>query len=217
VQRHLPEFRIVTYDRRGYGESAALSPAVTPADHAHDLLTILDGRHAIVVGHSYGGNVALHAATLAPELFDAVGNWESSMCWLAGWPADHIDEVHALAQTEDPRMLGERMGRGLIGAAAWGGLDEAGRELRRVEGTAFARDMSFILDEPYDLGAVKSPFLHGVGTETSAAHAMGARLLAERTGVEPFVLDGVGHLAHIQAPDRWAEFVRAVVALARPK
>ena len=216
VQRHLPEFRVVTYDRRGYGESAALPLAASLADHAHDLLGVLAGRRAVVVGHSFGGNVALHAATLRPELFAAVGTWESSMCWLPGWPAEHIDEVRALAETDDVRMLGERMGRALIGPPAWDRLDEPGRELRRVEGHAFALDMSFILAEPYDVHDVKVPFSHGVGGDTKAPHLVGARLLAGQTGVEAVVTDGVSHLAHIQAPDRWAQFVRAVLALARP-
>jgi pimeloyl-ACP methyl ester carboxylesterase len=216
VQRHLPEFRVVTYDRRGYGESAALPLAASLADHAHDLLRVLEGRRAVVVGHSFGGNVALHAVTLQPELFAAVGIWESSMCWLPGWPAEHIDEVRALAETDDTRMLGERMGRALIGPTAWDRLDEAGRELRRVEGHAFALDMSFILEEPYDVHDVKVPFSHGVGGDTEGAHSVGARLLAQQTGVDAVVVDGVSHLAHIQAPHQWAQFVRAVLALVRP-
>ena len=136
------------------------------------------------------------------------------MCWLPGWPVEHIDEVRALAETDEPKELGERMGRALIGPGAWDRLDEAGRELRRVEGHAFALDMSFILEEPYDVRDVKVPFSHGVGTDTTGPHAVGAQLLAEQTGVEATVIDGVSHLAHIQAPDRWANFVRAVLALA---
>src|SRR5262249_34294075 len=158
------ECRVVTYDRRGYGDSASLLPATSPADHAHDLLGILDGQRAVVVGHSYGGNVALHAATLSPELFAARGIWVTSMCWPPGWPAEHVAEVRALAETPDPRQLGESMARALAGPGAWDRLDDAGRELRRVEGQAFARDMSFILDQPYDLGDVTVPFSHGVGT-----------------------------------------------------
>jgi pimeloyl-ACP methyl ester carboxylesterase len=214
VQRHLAEYRVVTYDRRGYGDSAALPLATSMADHAHDLLTVLDGRRAVVVGHSFGGNVALQAATLQPDMFAAIGIWETSMCWLPGWPANHVNEVRALADTDDPRQLAERMGRALIGPEAWDRLDHAGRELRRVEGHAFALDMSFLLHEPYDLHDVTMPFSHGLGADTRGAHAVGARLLAEQTGVDAIVIDGVNHLAHIQAPDRWANFVRAVVALA---
>lgn len=214
VQRHLPEFRVVTYDRRGYGDSAALPPATSLADHAHDLLAALEGRRAVVVGHSFGGNVALHAATLQPELFAVVGAWETSMCWLPGWPADHVDEVQAFAESDDPRQLGERMGRALIGPEAWDRLDDAGHELRRVEGHAFALDMSFLLRQPYDLHDLTMPLNHGLGGDTQGAHVVGARLLAEQTGVDATVIDGVTHLAHIQAPGRWAEYVRAVVALA---
>jgi len=214
VAAHLQDLRVVTYDRRGYGDAAGLTPAASLEDHARDLLVVLAGRRAVVVGHSFGGNVALAAATLEPGLFDAVGIWESSMCWLPGWPEDHRAEVRDLARTEDTRALGERMGRGLLGPDAWERLDEGGRELRRAEGRAFALDMGFLLEAPYDLDAVKAPFLHGLGTETTPAHHTGARLLVERFGVPPYVIEGVGHLAHIQAPEQWAGFVRHVVALA---
>jgi pimeloyl-ACP methyl ester carboxylesterase len=212
VIEHLPDLRVVTYDRRGYGEAADMAPATSLADYAQDLLAVLDGRRAIVVGHSFGGNVALLAATVRPELFEAVGIWESSMCWLPGWPTDHIAVVRSIAETEDTAALGEQMGRSLVGAAGWERLDEAGRELRRVEGRALALDMGFLLEPPFDLLQVGVPFVHGLGTETTDAHRVGARLFAEQTGVDAFIIPGVGHLAHVQAPREWSAFVRVVAA-----
>jgi pimeloyl-ACP methyl ester carboxylesterase len=214
VVAHLGDLHVVTYDRRGYGESAAMPPARSLADHADDLLAVLDDRRSIVVGHSFGGNVVLHAATRRPELFVAVGIWESSMCWLPGWPADHHELVRGLAETADTRALGESMGRSLVGPAAWERLDEEGRELRRVEGEAFALDMRFLLEESYDVRDVKPPFLHGLGGDSVGAHVDGARLLVELLGVEAVVIEGLSHLAHIQAPEQWAGFVRTVVAAA---
>jgi pimeloyl-ACP methyl ester carboxylesterase len=213
-QALLPQFRTLTYDRRGYGDSATLTPAATLADHADDLLNILDGRRAVAVGHSFGGNIALHAATRKPELFAAVGIYETSMCWLAGWPTDHVAEVRSMAETGDPRAFGEGMARRLIGQAAWDRLDDEGRELRRVEGEAFALDMGFLLSQPYDLRDLTAPFRHGLGGASEGAHVVGARLCAELTGIDPTILDGVSHLVHIQAPDKWAHFVQGVASLA---
>ena len=53
---------IVRYDRRGYGRSR---PAGTGplAAHVDDLVAILGDDPAVVVGHSYGGLVALGAAS----------------------------------------------------------------------------------------------------------------------------------------------------------
>jgi pimeloyl-ACP methyl ester carboxylesterase len=187
----LPQFRSLTYDRRGYGDSATLAPAASLADHAEDLLDILDGRQGVVIGHSFAGNVALHAATLKPELFAAVGMYETSMCWLPGWPADHFAAVQKMAETADPRALGESMARRLIGQAAWDRLDDDGRELRRLEGEAFVLDMGFLLSQPYDLQDLTVPFRHGLGSTSEGIHVDGARLLTEMTGIRPTILDGV--------------------------
>jgi pimeloyl-ACP methyl ester carboxylesterase len=213
-QALLPQFRTLTYDRRGYGDSATLAPATTLADHADDLLNILNGRQAVVVGHSFGGNIVLHAATRKPELFAAVGIYETSMCWLPGWPTDHVAEVRRMAETADPRAFGEAMARRLIGQAAWDRLGDEGRELRRLEGKAFALDMGFLLSQPYDLRDLTAPFGHGLGGASEGAHVVGARLCTELTGIDPTILDGVSHLAHIQAPDKWAHFVEGIANLA---
>jgi hypothetical protein len=136
------------------------------------------------------------------------------MCWLPGWPTDHVAEVRRMAETADPRAFGEGMARRLIGQAAWDRLDDEGRELRRLEGKAFALNMGFLLSQPYDVRALTAPFRHGLGGTSEGAHVVGARLLAELTGIDPTTLDGVSHLAHIQAPDKWAHFVQGVANLA---
>jgi pimeloyl-ACP methyl ester carboxylesterase len=66
------EFHTVAADRPGYGP-AGWPPADSPRTRA--LLDDLDARgvrHAVLVGHSYGGGVALSAASLAPERVAAV-------------------------------------------------------------------------------------------------------------------------------------------------
>ena len=47
---------------------------------------LLDGRRALVFGHSYGGNVALAAAARHPELVVAVAVYETPLSWLDWWP-----------------------------------------------------------------------------------------------------------------------------------
>ncbi|MFN8558332.1 MAG: alpha/beta hydrolase [Dehalococcoidia bacterium] len=63
--------RLVTWDRRGYGASSAAATPRTIAEHAADCLAVL--RHiglerAHIVGHSYGGAVALQLALDAPQV-----------------------------------------------------------------------------------------------------------------------------------------------------
>jgi pimeloyl-ACP methyl ester carboxylesterase len=63
-------FRVTTYDLRGHGASDRPPTGYTSADMAADfraLHTALGLEPALVVGHSFGGVVGLHAALLSPE------------------------------------------------------------------------------------------------------------------------------------------------------
>src|SRR5207237_1179460 len=89
VMSFLPDCSVIAYDRRGYARSRFASPAAESlADHVDDLLEVLDGRPAVVVGHSYGGDVALGAAVRRPDLVRAVAAFEAPMPWRPEWPAD---------------------------------------------------------------------------------------------------------------------------------
>jgi len=64
------DFCITAYDLRGHGKSEMSDSGYTSADMAADLDALLDHlgvEKAHLVGHSFGGQVALHYATLRPE------------------------------------------------------------------------------------------------------------------------------------------------------
>lgn len=99
---HLPDYQCLTYDMRGFGESAAIAEAEVPstreiplppnqswypseapycndefslAAYAQDLAALLDALHLSdvwLMGHSLGGSVALWAAYLFPEKIKGV-------------------------------------------------------------------------------------------------------------------------------------------------
>ncbi len=67
--------RVTALDLRGHGYSDAPPTGYTSADHAADVLALLDAigaPEAKLVGHSFGAVVALHAAVLAPERVSAI-------------------------------------------------------------------------------------------------------------------------------------------------
>ncbi|HWE40517.1 MAG TPA: alpha/beta hydrolase [Isosphaeraceae bacterium] len=67
--------RATAYDLRGHGYSDVPPVGYTSADHAADLIALMDGLgidRADVVGHSFGAVIALHAAVLAPDRVGAV-------------------------------------------------------------------------------------------------------------------------------------------------
>src|SRR4051812_45358258 len=69
-------FCVMRYDRRGYGRSVDAS-GVHPGPfdmgaQVEDLVTLLAGRRAILVGHSFGGDVAMTVAARHPGLVAGV-------------------------------------------------------------------------------------------------------------------------------------------------
>ncbi len=68
-------FRVTAYDLRGHGYSDVVPTGYTSADQARDTIAIMDAlaiERAMLVGHSFGGVIALHAAVLRPDRVEAV-------------------------------------------------------------------------------------------------------------------------------------------------
>lgn len=67
--------RVTAFDLRGHGYSEVTPAGYTSADLATDTLALMDligAPRARLVGHSFGGVVAMHAAVLAPERVEAI-------------------------------------------------------------------------------------------------------------------------------------------------
>jgi pimeloyl-ACP methyl ester carboxylesterase len=68
-------FRVTAYDLRGHGYSDVVPSGYTSADQAADTIAIMDALsidRAMLVGHSFGGVIALHAAVLCPDRVEAM-------------------------------------------------------------------------------------------------------------------------------------------------
>jgi lipase len=92
---HLPEVRMIAPDLRGHGRSTSLPPW-TFETVVEDVAALLDGP-ALVVGHSFGGTVAVRLAVRYPELVRGLVLLDPAV----GMPADMIDEI-ALATLARP-------------------------------------------------------------------------------------------------------------------
>lgn len=67
--------RVTAYDLRGHGYSDVPPDGYTSAGHAADVFALMDrvgARKARLVGHSFGGVIAAHAAALEPDRVEAV-------------------------------------------------------------------------------------------------------------------------------------------------
>jgi pimeloyl-ACP methyl ester carboxylesterase len=64
------DYRVTTYDLRGHGRSDSTQAGYTTSEMAEDLRGLLDAlglERPTIVGHSWGGDIALHFSLLHPE------------------------------------------------------------------------------------------------------------------------------------------------------
>jgi pimeloyl-ACP methyl ester carboxylesterase len=213
VVRRLPDLHVVTYDRRGYHRSRPALPLATSLeDHVTDLVAIVDGRPAVVVGHSYGGDVALGAAAAAPEAIRAVGVYEPPLPWSEWWPRRTRGDIAA----EDPAVFAEGFFRRVVSDDAWERLPEKARAERRADGPALVAELASIRRPrpPIDLATIAVPVLLGRGSRSLPHHRRAIDSLADvLPSTEITEFPGATHGAHLSHPDAFAGFVRRVADL----
>lgn len=220
VTRRLRDLHTVAYDRHGYHRSRSDLPVHDSLDgHIDDLLNVVDGRPAVVVGHSYGGTLALGAAlrTGGTGSILAVGAYEPPLPWLGDWATrGGTRAVRAPTRADDdPAMVAERFFRRMVGDTAWDRLPEATKAARRADGAALAAELAAIRihEPPFDIPALAVPAVFGRGTASLAHHVAAVAWLVEHvSGAELVEIEGAGHGAHLTHPDAFASFVRAAVA-----
>lgn len=217
---HLAHHRVVTYDRRGYGRSVAATPPTSMADHAHDLLDLVDAlrvefgaqRRIVVAAHSFGSCPTMLAATLRPDAFASIGLWEPPLVWTDPWPQSTKQYHERVQAATDPAAAVDEIFRTLLGADVWAGTPADVRARRCAEGVAFQVDMVCSMTAPFEFADVTVPTLVGVGTDTSGGHFEGAHWLAEQLpDARLRVVDGVGHFAVRTHPAEYAAFVLAAM------
>lgn len=221
VVRRLHGVDVICFDRAGYGDRVH-EPPPDPriAGDAAELVERLDGRRSVVIGHSYGGHVAIAAALARPDLVVAVGVFETPLGWMPWWPARTSGGTAlAAAETESVANAAEVFMRSLLGDAVWELLPQRTRLARRSEGDAMVADLRAIRAAPpyelTDLARAGIPVVVGRGEHAAAHHRNGCdRLLELLPDAELFVAEGAGHGCHTSHPDLFAEFARQVLARA---
>jgi 3-oxoadipate enol-lactonase len=118
-----PEFRVITWDERGFGETEFDGEPFTYWDSARDCLGLLDHlgiERAVLGGMSQGGFLSLRAALLAPERVRALvlidtqsapedpralpAYREMQQTWLQVGPVDELAEAIASLIIGDPAL-----------------------------------------------------------------------------------------------------------------
>lgn len=211
-------FRVSRYDRRGYGRSRPHDGPFSMPYQVDDLLGVVGpvdggGGRTLLVGHSYGGNVALATAERRPDLIAGVVIYESPMSWQPWWPGSS-EGGDALRWQDDPEEAAERFMRRLIGDERWNRLPAATRAARRAEGRAMVGELDDLRESPpWTADRVRTPVLVLHGEFARDHHRRGSREIVERLPDARYaVVPGAHHFGPNTHPDLVAALVRDFVA-----
>ena len=126
--RHLPEVAIVAPDLIGHGRSSWAAPWTLDGNAAAlaDLLDAEAEGPVVVVGHSFGGAVALNIAAARPDLVAALTLLDPAVGLDGGWMRDIADDMFASPDYTDRDEARAEKANG-----SWGDVDadELDREL----------------------------------------------------------------------------------------
>lgn len=149
--------QVIVYDRRGCTRSERPDPydTTTVGQHADDaagLLEALDAIPAVVIGRSYGGEVAVDLVQRYPDLVRALVLLEPSVFALTpetlAWRETLASRVHAAAAAGGPAAASDRLYRIVLGDAAWQGLPDAVRQMVLDNGPAVLAEFAGGLSRP---------------------------------------------------------------------
>jgi esterase len=202
--------RVIIYDRRGCTRSERPNPYLTtsPSEHADDaaaLLGALAATPAIVIGRSYGGEVALDLALRYPRHVRALILLEGATLTLSPearqWDAAMTERILASA-ADRPELAAELLLREVLGDAVW---EEFPAELQCM----FADNSPAVLAEfrggPLgvtrdQLTRIRQPALLVAAADSPAAFREATRAVAAAIpGARVELIDG-GHLVNPAHP-----------------
>lgn len=220
-------FRVIAMDRPGLGYTDMIGRNASAADQARllaDAATALGAERPLVLGHSYGGAVALAWAVERPEaisgllvLAGASNPWQGSQGLyyaLLGNPVSGPVMAALLSAWVPDATVRDAVGRAFDPQSMPEGYVEhygAGLILRRFSMLENARQRTSLLPQiealvpRYPDIAVPTEILHGDADLTVPISVHSEPLSQQIPGAMLTVLDGIGHMPHQMAPEAVVE------------
>jgi pimeloyl-ACP methyl ester carboxylesterase len=211
-------FRVVRYDRRGYGASTPTTAPYLPIKDLEAVMRAAGLEHATLVGSSSGSGLAVDYALAHPQAVDRlvlVGPWISGFDASFGFIARTLKLVAKVKMgdlegaVKDPYILTKGADAERARVVAW---------LRANPGNlgAGAREQSPQAAKPR-LGEIQAPTLVLVGAvDIKDVQDQAKALETLMPHTRRMVVPASGHLMYVERPETFAEIVRAFVEEAPP-
>lgn len=202
-------FKVVRYDRRGYGNSPA---AAAPYDAVGDLTAVMKAAgvgHATVLGSSSGGGIAVDFALAHPEAVEGLVLVGAAVNGFR--PTDHFTNrtMKLVGLLSQGRLADAVKDPYILTPAA-----EAQRAFVMADLTAHPGNFGasrMVKDGPEVMGRlheIKVPTLIITGeVDMPDVHAHAGALEALIPGSRRIVMTGGGHFIYLERPDAFAEVV----------
>lgn len=213
----LEDYRLIRYHRRGYAGSTSPEGSFSIEQQAADavaLLEHLDIERAHVVGHSFGGYIAVQTAMDTPEVVHSLVLLESGIQpprerWAYGEETQSALERHRAGDSAGALDELAPFGSGWrqeVDRMIPGASEQADRDAEKVFEIMVQAAREWEVDEEEKAERITQPMLYVIGGE-SGPSAEEQRDLAQAhwPQTETFVTPDVGHALQIQNPRPIAE------------
>ena len=221
-------YDVIAPDLLGHGESAKPRGDYSLGAFAsglRDFLAMLQVDSVTIVGHSFGGGVAMQLAYQHPHLVDrlvlvgsgGLGREVSPLLRMLSLPGAEYLMPLAMPKplVDGATAVGRRLGRWNIRSERLGELWRAYSSLAGAENRqAFVKTMRNVIDPGGQIVdasdrlylAARVPVMIVWGDRDGVipvSHAITAHETIENSRLE--ILDGVGHFPHVESPERFVE------------
>ena len=221
------QYKAIRYDMRGFGQSAM--PTEQPYAHADDLMALLDYLDidaAHIVGHSFGGEIALNFALAYPEATRSLVLIEPDIQGAEGLPPLTLEEEAAFEDALAAVMRNDHAAAALA-IVDMHPLVAVSRDVSGVREHILAaftnyQWFQFLNEDPVvqpavpparRLGEIDAPTLLFVGDTTTLYQQMEVDMLSEQLpNVRTVVVKESDHFPHLLYPDEFNSTVMAFLA-----
>lgn len=206
-------YRVIRYDRRGYGASTPSAQPYTAAKDLEKLLAATGTTRAILVGSSAGGGLAVDYTLAHPEAVEGlvvVGPWVAGFNPSAGFIARNL-KLMALFKSgaiesaaKDRYILAPDAEAERARVVAW---------LRAYPGNVgAARAERFMTDARPRLGEIRAPTLVLVGEiDIDDVRRQAAEVARRVPDARQEIVPNAGHFLYLEKPDDFARRIEAFV------